>query len=280
LTQTKVLLVDDDDNDLTLTRKSLERQDCEVVLARTVAEALKQIANQPFDVLITDLHMPDPGDGLAVVTAMRHTQPDVLNLVCSSYPDLQKAMDAIILQADKVLVKPFPAEQLATIIDERRLNSRPSPRPAKERVAAILDRDAEVTVNRWLSRVQDQPELAAIRLTPKARTGYLSAIIGSITARLRAARGIEDGKDCASDGAVAHGKLRHSQGYTPPMLVQESRILQVSIFETLQRNLPTVDFTTVLPDIMIIADEVDCQLRQAIDSFLRLQHEMERGQTA
>ena len=40
------------------------------------------------------------------------------------------------------------------------------------------------------------------------------------------------------------------------------------IFETIERNLSTVDFTKVLPDIMIIADEVDCQLKQTIDSFL------------
>jgi hypothetical protein len=42
----------------------------------------------------------------------------------------------------------------------------------------------------------------------------------------------------------------------------------VCIFETIERNLSTVDFTKVLPDIMIIADEVDCQLKQTIDSFL------------
>ena len=57
------------------------------------------------------------------------------------------------------------------------------------------------------------------------------------------------------------------------MIVQESRLLQVSIFETIQRNLSTVDFTGVLPDIMIIADEVDSQLKQAIGSFLALQRE-------
>jgi hypothetical protein len=35
-----------------------------------------------------------------------------------------------------------------------------------------------------------------------------------------------------------------------------------------------VDFTKVLPDIMIIADEVDSQLKQTIDSFLRTQGEV------
>ena len=51
------------------------------------------------------------------------------------------------------------------------------------------------------------------------------------------------------------------------MVVEESRILEVSIFNTLQNNLPTVDFSQVLPDIMTIADEVDSQLMQAMHSW-------------
>jgi DNA-binding NtrC family response regulator len=101
MTGPKVLLVDDDKDEIFLTQRALERKNCEVVSATSVTEALKQIATQPFDVLITDLHMPEPGDGFAVVTAMRHTQPDALTLVVSGYPDVKKAMAAILLQAMK-----------------------------------------------------------------------------------------------------------------------------------------------------------------------------------
>jgi len=51
------------------------------------------------------------------------------------------------------------------------------------------------------------------------------------------------------------------------MIVEESRILQVSIFSTLQRNLSNVDFSTVLSDVVTIADEVDSQLKQAMYSY-------------
>ena len=47
------------------------------------------------------------------------------------------------------------------------------------------------------------------------------------------------------------------------MLVEESRILQVSIFHTLNNNLRTVDFSKLLLDVITIADEVDSQLKQA-----------------
>ena len=275
MTHPKILLVDDDENDILLTRKSLQRNNCEVVSATSVPEALKQIISQRFDVLITDLHMPDPGDGFAVVTAMRHFQPDAVNLVCSSFPDVQKSMDAILLQADEVLVKPFAADQLAALMDRKRLTSRPAPARAKESAASILDRDIAITVQRWLSRVEQIAELAALTLTAKERTEYLPAMMHSIATRLRSDRSME-GTDCICPAAVAHGQLRYRQGYTAPLIVQESRILQICIFETIERNLPTVDFTTVLSDIMIIADEVDQQLKQAIDSFLTVQ----RGKAA
>ena len=51
------------------------------------------------------------------------------------------------------------------------------------------------------------------------------------------------------------------------MLVQDSRILQVTLFGTLQKNLGVLDFSLLLPDVMTIADEVDSQLTQAMESF-------------
>jgi ActR/RegA family two-component response regulator len=274
MTRPKILLVDDDENEIFLTRRSLETQNCEVVTATCVTEALRQIATQSFDVLITDLHMPEAGDGFAVVTAMRHTQPEALTVVASGYPDVQKAMNAVLLQADEVLVKPFDGKQLAALMDKGRLTSLPSPRPVKEGAASILDRDAAILMQRWLERVEAVEELAALPIAKEERTKHLPAMIRSITARLRGTRDIE-AIDSAAPEAVAHGQCRYRQGYTAPLIVQESRLLQVSIFETIQRNLSTVDFTAVLPDIMIIADEVDSQLKQTIDSFLTMQREGE-----
>ena len=72
-----------------------------------------------------------------------------------------------------------------------------------------------------------------------------------------------------SAAAVAHGKLRFQQRYTPAMLVHESRILQVTIFGTLQINLESLDFSLLLPDVMTIADEVDAQLTQSMDSYMK-----------
>jgi hypothetical protein len=52
------------------------------------------------------------------------------------------------------------------------------------------------------------------------------------------------------------------------MMVEESRMLQVTIFETLQSNLANIDFSVLLIGVMTIADEIDSQLSQAMDSYI------------
>lgn len=77
----RVLLVDDDDAVREMMSVMLERKGFAVVAAASVTEALGHIAMKSFDVLITDLHMPNSGDGFTVVTAMRHSQPNALTLL-------------------------------------------------------------------------------------------------------------------------------------------------------------------------------------------------------
>jgi hypothetical protein len=52
------------------------------------------------------------------------------------------------------------------------------------------------------------------------------------------------------------------------MMVEESRVLQVSIFNTLQNNLASIDFSVLLIGVVTIADEVDSQLSQAMKSYI------------
>src|SRR6202521_1131607 len=136
----KVLLVDDDEAIREMMTATLEHKGFDVVAATNVTEALKLITTESFDVLITDLHMPNPSDGFAVITAMRHSQPDALTLLVSGYPDVKSAMDAILLEADDIIVKPLEAGKLAEMVHEKLLLRKPSARTQKERVASILQR--------------------------------------------------------------------------------------------------------------------------------------------
>jgi DNA-binding response OmpR family regulator len=263
--QPKILLVDDNELIRESLKEVLEFEQFLVTTAADVSEAIHLIDTEPFDVLLSDLHMPGAGDGFTVISAMRHKHPNAITLLFTGYPALKEAMSAILSQADEILVKPMPIPEMVSLIRER-LGKRVARRPANtERVASILERDALVTINNWLSAVNTDNELSLIRLSDKQRTGHLPQLIREVVHRLRVPRRL--GTKQASEAAFLHGKVRRSQGYSIPMIIEESRILQVSIFNTLQTNLSVVDFSLLLTDVMTIADEVDSQLKQTIVSF-------------
>ena len=62
------------------------------------------------------------------------------------------------------------------------------------------------------------------------------------------------------------------------MMVEESRILQVNIFRTLQQNLLNIDFSILLIGVMTIADEVDHATGpSAMESYIAESHRYDLG---
>jgi len=265
MTTPRVLVVDDDDAVREMMEAGLERDGFEVVTASNVSDALRHIATEHFDVLLSDLHMPLAGDGFTVVSAMRHTHPKALTLVLSGYPALDEAMAAIISQADEIIVKPFLIASIKELIRTRLANPVPAKRVRPESVPSILERDTDLTIQNWLELVDRDTELTCVPLNNLERTGHLPKLLRDVVLRLRLDTGMAAPTSIA---ARDHGDMRREQGYTVPMVVEESRILQISIFRTLQRNLRSVDFSKVLLDVVTIADEVDSQLKQALSSFV------------
>jgi DNA-binding response OmpR family regulator len=264
----RILLVDDDDSVREVFQEGLEKRGFDVVPAANVNEALRLISAEDFDVLLTDLRMPEAGDGFTVVSAMRRTHPSAITLVVSGYPALEEAMSSILLQADEVILKTVSISEIAEII--RKKLSKPSGRMAmmamkKERAGVILERETESTIHNWMSRVEQSSELGIVSLADGERTGHLHRLMSDLVGRLRCATTDEP---APSIPARDHGILRYEQGYSIPMMVEESRLLQISIFNTLQNNLGRADFNTVLKDVMTIADEVDSQLKQSVLGFL------------
>src|ERR1700733_13393656 len=115
----KILLVDDDEVALFTLSALLQEESFDVTSASSVPEALKFISSEVFDVLLSDLHMPGAGDGLTVVSAMRHANPRAATILLSSFPEMSAAIQAILLQADQILVKPMDITQLVDAIRQR-----------------------------------------------------------------------------------------------------------------------------------------------------------------
>src|ERR1700688_522142 len=181
----KVLLAEDDNAVRDMLRTSLERDGFEVVAVANVCEALSRIATEKFDVLLSDLHMPQAGDGFTVVSAMRHTHPRAVTLVLSGYPALEEALSAIRLQADEILVKPIEIASLRKLIREKLTHPVPSRSLPTQSVASILEHDLDATIQDWMGLVEHDEELTCIPLSFEDRTGHLPNLIADLVYRLR-----------------------------------------------------------------------------------------------
>src|SRR5580692_1716231 len=202
MTKQRILLVDDDDDIREVYQIGLENRGFEIVAASNVHDALRLISTEKFDVLLSDLHMPDAGDGFTVVSAMRHAHPQAVTLVLSGYPALQEAMAAMLLEADEVLVKPVGLAAVAEIIEKKLSNPSARMSMKKERVAEILERDAEPTIRDWMSKVAGNEELSGVSLSYQERTGHLPLLISDLVRRLRLA---PNAKLPSSTAAREHG---------------------------------------------------------------------------
>jgi hypothetical protein len=115
--------------------------------------------------------------------------------------------------------------------------------------------------------VNEVPALTKVPLSDVDRTGHLSKLYADLICRLRLAK---NAAPSISAAAGAHGKVRHAQGYTASMLIEESRVFQVATFGALQLHQSELDQGQVLSDVMVIADEVDAQLMETVRTFMEM----------
>ena len=132
-------------------------------------------------------------------------------------------------------------------------------------VADVLEREVGPTIKEWLRRVNLVPELIQIPLSDADRTNHLPKLFHDVICRLRL---VKVAPWPVSPAAAKHGALRYRQGYSASMLIEESRVLQAVTFRTVHLHQSELDQNQLLSSIMIIADEVEAQLMEAVRSLM------------
>ena len=111
--QATVLLVDDDPHVAATARRALERAGYVVVAAANGREALREVEahGRPFDLVITDLVMPEMG-GRELAARLTGMQPGIRVLYTSGYTAEAINQQAVLELGDAFLGKPFSPDGL------------------------------------------------------------------------------------------------------------------------------------------------------------------------
>lgn len=116
------LIIDDEQDLLSLLSITLRRMGVESLKAGNVAEAKAQLDRNTFDLCLTDLRLPD-GSGMEIVKYIQDNYSETPVAVITAFGDPKTAVEALKLGAFDYIAKPIEVEQLQAIIESSiRLN--------------------------------------------------------------------------------------------------------------------------------------------------------------
>lgn len=110
-----VLVVDDERDIRELLEITLMRMGLEVDAVGTVADALQRLESREYDLVLTDMRLPD-GEGLTVVEEIARRNLDIPVAVITAYGSTENAVHVMKAGAFDYLAKPLALEQLRTLV--------------------------------------------------------------------------------------------------------------------------------------------------------------------
>lgn len=143
---TRVLIVEDDPFMVAVARQMLAAGDYQVVIAPTGREAVKLAKEQPPDVILLDLGLPDM-EGTQLIPQLR-TLSNCPLIVVSAREDTMTKVTALDLGADDYILKPFVSEELLARLRTALRRVAPSREVQRQTIAPAIDFDPELRIVR------------------------------------------------------------------------------------------------------------------------------------
>lgn len=158
----KILLIEDDISFCKLLEKFLIKKAYEVIIAFSAAEARSAIKNESFDLILTDLRLPD-SDGIGLMTEFKHSHPHIPVIMMTGYSDVNTAVKAIKNGAADYISKPFNPDEVLLVITNALQNNHEieevvskEKKPAKKQVSSENEfvRGISVASRKLLDHIQ------------------------------------------------------------------------------------------------------------------------------
>ena len=113
----RILVVDDEEIVRDMLFDALSQTGYTVKTAKDGNDAIAQIENEPFEIVITDLKMPGMG-GMELLQRVQKINTDICVLIITAYSTVESAVNAMKLGAYDYICKPFELEEMKVIIEK------------------------------------------------------------------------------------------------------------------------------------------------------------------
>lgn len=263
----QVLLVDDEQDILNTLQTNVDWPSYgveNVLIARDGLDALKILEQQPVDLMIADIRMPNM-DGLSLLQEVRSKYPHVRYFILSSYREFEYAHAAINLGVENYLLKPVNSEELNQSI--RKCLSNLSMH--KHVMQSLF---MENVLYRWVTGDISNEDLAerskhihvntyfrnyCVVLAKVSRQGAIDGLLSTFLMQLQSKYDVYHFVDYNSNHVLIIGS--HT-------ITQEAiqAVLQAAIDQTTQ----SFYFKAVIGSVVTGSDQVSLSYRTAMDSML------------
>lgn len=111
----KILIIEDEENLLLLTKSELEKENYQVDFATTLRQAMDKIISSSYDCILLDIMLPD-GNGLSVLKTLKNLEREDNVIILSAKDSIDDKVSGLDLGADDYLAKPYHIAELSARI--------------------------------------------------------------------------------------------------------------------------------------------------------------------
>jgi two-component system, sensor histidine kinase and response regulator len=165
----ELLVVDDEESVAVTIGAILELDGYSVSISTSGADAMRELRQRAFDLVLTDLRLDD-ADGLSLIGEINRIQPETVSIVLTGYASLESAIKALREGAYDYLIKPCDVDELRAVVargvERRQLGAQLAARRAELETANATIRE----LNRDLQhRVEEATAQLQLRMADLAR---------------------------------------------------------------------------------------------------------------
>src|SRR3989304_7406314 len=113
----KVLIVEDEEQVRNFRIEVFKRKKIEIVIAQKGSEGIERLKETPFDLVISDIALPDIS-GMEVLRCAQEHNPHTVVILTTAYASIENVVEAMRLGAFNYLIKPFAIDTVEAMIDK------------------------------------------------------------------------------------------------------------------------------------------------------------------